>query len=128
VAQYRRLVMLSIRKDQVDEISASFKARHRKLLLRFFRNTLARAVAHLDDAALLTKIDENVTKAKVYGICGGGALVKFVRIGLLVGADFADHPAVRTFFKMPDLDPDFKMELLEDLISRNLQTRTRPGP
>jgi hypothetical protein len=85
------------------------------------RQSAPAAAAGYDDEALLSLIRTAVGKAQGYGIEGSAAVTKFVKLAFFAGIAFDEHPSVRQFLKMPELDPDYKVEILSQLVAEKLQ-------
>jgi hypothetical protein len=112
--------MLTIRKEQLAQLSASQRAEYCRRLMKFFRRTLPYETGKLDDGKLLEIIEGATERATAYGIKTGKGVVTFITLILIVNRNFDEDPAVKRYLGRTDLDADFKMGLLADLLQSRL--------
>jgi hypothetical protein len=110
-----------IRKEQMDAISNAQQQAYARRLLGFFRRTIPEITARYSETFLLDLVAQGVKKALRYGVTGGPAIARFVGLMLLVKPSFDEIPEVRRFLTIPDLDPDFRIKILSDLLAQRLR-------
>ncbi|PZN81337.1 MAG: hypothetical protein DM484_08550 [Candidatus Methylumidiphilus alinenensis] len=112
---------MEIRKEQIEQMMQLRQKASYERLLRELRRSSPTAVSHLDDERLLAIIEQAARKAKVYGIKNGEATTQFVRIAVFAGLDFDKEPAIAQYLAAPELDPDYKITLLAELVAKKMQ-------
>ena len=108
--------MLTIRKEQITRLSASQNAEYHARLASFLREKLPSETDKLGERGLLEFIAETTAHAARFGIKTGEGVVAFVAMALLISRTFYEDPAVNRYLARPDLDADFKMTLLTDML------------
>jgi|ERR1044072_831612 hypothetical protein len=111
---------MQIRTNQVEDMSTAKKEESFRRLLVDLRQSSPFATSHLDDASLLTIIEQATAKAHAYGITSNKATTDFVKMAVFAGISFDEDPAVQQFLRTPDLDPDYKVTLLAELAAQKL--------
>ena len=117
--------MLNIRKEQVEQITATMGEAYHRRLAQFFREAAPGATAQLDDAALIDLVAKGVAKAARYGIENASAIVRFIGLMVTISPSFDEIPEVRTYLERKDLQADFKVHLLADLLAQVFHARAR---
>ncbi len=110
-----------IRRKQLETMADSQDEEYYVRLKAFFRTNISEQTADFDDPTLLEWIRIGVRKARAYKIHTNEGVTKFVALVLLVGREFDQEPAVNRYLKSPDLDPDLKVHVLSEMVSRNLR-------
>jgi hypothetical protein len=113
--------MLTIRNEQMKSLDDTMQAEYHRRLLRFYRATVPEATARYDDDTLLQQIADGHRRAGMYGIHSREGIVRFVGLGIMTTPHFDDDPAVKRFLLSPELDPDFKIQVLSDLTAKKLR-------
>ncbi len=111
---------MQIRTNQVEDMSQAKKHESFRRLLADLRQSSPIATSHLDDASLLTIIEQATEKAHTYGITSNKATTDFVKMAVFAGISFDEEPAIHQFLRTPDLDPDYKVTLLAELAAKKL--------
>jgi hypothetical protein len=115
---------VQIRSEQMTQISQEMQHDYHSRLMREFRRTSPVSTRRFDDATLLSSIASADDKCKRYGIEAGAARTVFITIAVLVHSDFDEAPAVQRFLRMPELDAEFKLQFLAELLARALRARS----
>ena len=116
---------MEIGKEQIEQMMQLRKKASFQRLLLELRRSSPTAVSHLDDERLLAIIEQAATKAKIYGIKSSGATTQFVKIAVFAGLDFDKEPAIAQYLAAPELDPDYKITLLSELVAKKMQEVTK---
>jgi hypothetical protein len=112
---------MQIRTSQVTQLDRAKKIESFRRLLAELRHSAPQATSHLDDESLLTIIEQATAKARKYGVQSSEATTAFVKIAVFVGPSFDKDAAVKQFLEAPELDPDYKVTLLAELVSEKLK-------
>lgn len=112
---------MEISKTQIEQIDRSKKLASYQRLLTELRQTSPNSVAHLDDTSLLDMIELAAKNAKDQGIRSSTAITLFIKMSVFAGLDFYRQPDIERYLSAPELDQDYKVILLADLLSKKLQ-------
>jgi len=112
---------MRIRSDQIEQMRQAKQRESYVRVLADLRETSPQATFHLDDASLLAVIEKAAGKARAYGVTGEKATTAFVKMAVFVGISFDEDPTVRQYLQAPELDPDYKVILLAQLVSSKLR-------
>jgi len=85
------------------------------------RQSSPTATSYLSDDKLLAIIDQATKKARRYGVKSSEATTMFVKIAVFFGISFDEHPTIRQYLEAPELDPDYKIKLLAELVAKNVK-------
>lgn len=112
---------MQIRNRQVKQMDQVKKKESFRRLLVELRQSAPRATSHLDDESLLAIIEQAAEKASEHGVKSSSATTAFVKIAVFAGISFDQDPAVRQYLQAPELDPDYKVTLLAELVSEKMK-------
>jgi hypothetical protein len=113
-------IEMQIREDQILQMARARRDESYRLMLAELRQTAPGATAHFDDAKLLATIRQAAEKAREYGVTSNRATTDFVKIAVFAGISFDQDPTVQRFLKSPELDPNYKVSLLAELVAKRL--------
>jgi len=115
---------MQIRANQVEEMSQAKKEQSFRSLLLDLRESAPLATAQFDDASLLSIIRQASDKASSYGLKSNEATTTFIKIAVFAGIDFDHDPTIGQYLRNPDLDPDYKVNLLAELAAQKMNEGT----
>ena len=111
---------VQVRKNQIDQMCLLRKEKSYRSMRNQLRKSSPDATRGFDDNSLLVLIRSAATKAESYGIMSGESVTTFVKLAVFAGLSFDEHPSVAQFLRMPELDPDYKVKLLAQLVAEKL--------
>ena len=115
---------MQIRPNQVAEMSQAKREQSFRGLLLDLRESAPSATAQFDDESLLSIIRQACDKAATYGVKSNEATTAFIKMAVFAGINFDDDPTIRRYLRTPDLDPDYKVKLLAELVTQKMNEGT----
>lgn len=112
---------MRIRSNQLVQITHAQREESFRRLAMELRRTSPHATSHLDDDSLLETIRQASEKARAYGIESDAATTLFSKIAVFAGSSFDQDPTIQRFLRAPELDPDYKIALLAELVTKKLK-------
>jgi hypothetical protein len=113
--------MLIIRNSQMDQFAAAADQRFADQALDFLRRALGDKVAAFTNDEVKAQALDGLRRCRAYGIQRAPATLQFITLMLLISPEFDQPLEVSRFLSAPGLDPDFKVELLTQMLARHLQ-------
>lgn len=111
---------VQIRQSQIADMTSLRKEASYRSMVHQLRTSTPNAVKGFSDDSLLNVIRAAAAKAESYGITKAEPLTMFVKLAVFAGPSFDQHPAVAGFLRIPELDPDYKVTLLAQLVAEKL--------
>jgi hypothetical protein len=115
---------MQIRANQIEEMSQAKREESFRRLLVDLRQSAPSATSQFDDESLLSIIRQACDKAANYGVKSSDATTAFVKMAVFAGINFDDDPTIRQYLRTPDLDPDYKVSLLAELVTQKINEGT----
>ena len=113
--------MLKIHQRQMEKLGELADDVFHRRLQAYFRENFPKETAKWDDPSLLTIITNSVGRARELGVESSDALIRYVGLAVLVDPNFDEDAAVRRFLHAPNVDPDYKVHMLSDMVIAKLR-------
>ena len=107
--------MLTIRKEQMDELAGVTHRRYVEKTVLHLRNLFSEQAAKQPDSELRALVEEGIVRAKKYHITDGRELTLFINLMIGLDRNFETQPAngwIRQLLEHPELQPDEKMDMI----------------
>lgn len=104
-----RIVMLVIRSDQIEALTAAASEDLNQRLIAFLREEMPVQTSDYDDRALLDLICEAKQKAKSFNILSDAGIAQFMCLTLAAGLEFWEEAAVTAYLNAPGDDTEERL-------------------
>lgn len=112
---------MQIRQAQIDSMQVEREKRYAMSFARELRQNAASETAHLNDAELLDAVSKAIDKARGYGVTTGRGVGAYVNLAVLVSPEFDQDPHVQEYLRRPELEIDFKIEMLARMTAAKIR-------
>lgn len=109
--------MIKISRDQVADLERAVFAEEVRDMARYMRLEHAEAVAEIDDAELLRRVEKGIARAQSYGMEWDSTITAFVAIMFEVAPTFDEQPAIQRVLSDGRIPADTRIDALWDRTS-----------